>query len=95
MKKDISLVSALTGFQFNIKHLDGEEYTIITEKGEVIGDQQKKIIKGLGMPFHKDPMTTGNLVIEFRVIMPKRDEISKEKLEALASLLPGKINDRP
>lgn len=47
------------------------------------------------MPFHKDPMTTGNLVIEFRVIMPKRDEISKEKLEALASLLPGKINDRP
>jgi len=43
----------------------------------VIGDLQKKVIRGLGMPFHKDPMSHGNLIIEFNVIMPKRDEISK------------------
>ena len=43
----------------------------------MIGDHQKKIIRGLGLPFHKDPMSQGNLVIEFNVIMPKRDELSK------------------
>ena len=63
MKKDINLVEALTGFEFNLKHLDGEEYKIYTGKGEVIGDHQKKVIRGLGMPFHRDQMSHGNLVI--------------------------------
>lgn len=39
MKKNINLVEALTGFEFNVKHLDGEQYKICTEKGEIIGDQ--------------------------------------------------------
>jgi hypothetical protein len=29
----------------------------------VIGDEDKKIIKGLGMPFYKDPTDSGNLII--------------------------------
>jgi len=33
----------------------------------------KKVVRGLGMPFHKDPLSHGNLVIEFHVVMPKRD----------------------
>lgn len=38
IKKDITLLQALTGFEFKIKHLDGTEYTIYTGKGEVISD---------------------------------------------------------
>lgn len=29
------------------------------------------------MPLYKDPQTTGNLIIEFHVVMPKREELSK------------------
>lgn len=47
------------------------------------------------MPFFKDPMSHGNLIIEFHVIMPKRGEISKEQIDSLVAILPGKINKRP
>lgn len=63
MKKNISLLEALTGFEFKLKHLDGSEYTIYTQKGEVIADEMKKVVRGLGMPFYKDPMSHGNLII--------------------------------
>lgn len=95
MKKQITLLEALTGFDFKLKHLDGSEYTIYTKSGEIVGDHEKKVVRGLGMPFHKDQMSHGNLIIEFKVIMPKRGDISKENLEALANILPGKVNKRP
>lgn len=77
MKKQITLLEALTGFDFKLKHLDGSELTIYTGKGQVVGDHDKKVVRGLGMPFHKDPMAHGNLIVEFKVIMPKRGELSK------------------
>lgn len=40
-------------------------------------------------------MSHGNLIIEFKVVMPKRGDLSKEQIEALSTLLPGKINKRP
>lgn len=33
----------------------------------MIGDKEKKIIRGLGMPFHKDSMSCGNLIIDFKI----------------------------
>ena len=50
---------------------------ISTEKDEIIGDSAKKVVKGLGMPFYKEPESYGNLIIEFHVEMPKSGDISK------------------
>jgi DnaJ-class molecular chaperone len=47
------------------------------------------------MPFFKDPMSNGNLIIEFDIEMPKRGQLTKEQLDALATILPGKVNERP
>ena len=33
MKKTITLVEALTGFEFNLTHLDGAVYKVYTAKG--------------------------------------------------------------
>ena len=95
MKKEISLVEALVGFEFKLKHLDGTIYTIYTSRGEVLGDKDKKVVRGLGLPFFKDPMSYGNLIINFHVNMPERGEFDKEQLLELAKLLPGKVSDRP
>lgn len=83
------------GFEFKVKHLDGSTFNIYTGKGEVLGDKDKKVVRGLGMPFFKDPMSFGNLIIEFKINMPKRGELSQEQLKELATLLPGKVNERP
>ena len=95
MKKTINLVEALVGFEFKLKHLDGQVYTIYTGKNEIIGDKDKKVVRGLGMPFFKDPMSHGNLVINFEVKMPTRGDLDKDTLAELAKLLPGKVNERP
>ncbi len=47
------------------------------------------------MPFHKDPMSHGNLIIEFEVKMPERGDLNKEQISKLINILPGKVNPRP
>lgn len=63
--KKITLLEALTGFEFTLKHLDGTVHQISLLKNEVISDQENKIVRGLGMPFYKDPMNFGNLIVQF------------------------------
>lgn len=47
------------------------------------------------MPFFKNQKERGNLIIEFKVTMPKRGDLTPKQLEALTQVLPGKINARP
>ena len=47
------------------------------------------------MPFFGTEEEHGNLVIQFKVVMPKRGELNPEQIKALSSVLPGKINERP
>ena len=42
------------------------------------------------MPFYKDPMSHGNLYIEFIVNFPKKNQISGTNLEKIAKILNGK-----
>lgn len=53
LKKKITLVEALIGFEFQLKHLDGQTYNIYTARGEIISDKEKKTVRGLGMPHFK------------------------------------------
>lgn len=76
--KDISLLEALTGTNFEFKHLDGEKFKVTTLPGDVIEHQEVKCIKGKGMPFFKDAMGHGNLYIRFNVKFPKRGQLTKE-----------------
>lgn len=42
------------------------------------------------MPFYKDPMSHGNLYIEFIVNFPKKNQISNANIEKIANILGGK-----
>jgi hypothetical protein len=46
-----------------IKHLDGKKHLLATCPGEVLQNEDLKTIRGLGLPFYKDPMQHGNLYI--------------------------------
>jgi len=39
IEKDITLIEALTGFNFEIKHLNGEKLTLTTTKDEIIAHE--------------------------------------------------------
>ena len=95
IRKKISLLDALTGFEFTVKHLDGSTHQVSLLKNEIISDQENKIVRGLGMPFFKDSMNNGNLIVQFEVVMPPKSSIGKDKFEALEKILGGKIQPRP
>lgn len=93
--KKVSLLEALTGVTMEIEHLDGKKYTIATAPGEVLANAEVKTVKGLGMPFYKDGMSHGNLLIEFLVDFPPAGSITPQKAEKLAKILGGMETEKP
>jgi len=88
MKKKINLVTALTGGQFTITHLDNRVLSIKIQPGEVIKQNDVKVIENEGMPTYRDPFRKGNLVIVFDVEFPPSNWTTPENLEILRNILP-------
>lgn len=78
MKKEITLFEALTGYKFVLNHLDGRKLLLESRPGDVTSPGDMKIIRGEGMPIHKNPFDKGHLFIEFVVKMPKASEMAVE-----------------
>lgn len=81
-KKDITLKEALTGFKFDIKHINGKTYTINNEGGNIIPSNYKKEIVNLGMSRQNN---VGKLLIIFNVIFPEK--LSPEQIKSLKEIL--------
>jgi len=89
INKKISLLEALCGVNFKIKHLDGTDVTICSAPSDVIASGDLKVIQGKGMPFYQDSMSYGNLIIKFEVEFPKPGSLKKDVIEQLKKVLPG------
>jgi DnaJ family protein A protein 2 len=77
----ISLVEALTSFEFVIEHLDGRKIHIKSRDGEVVKPGELKTVKECGMPFFDSPFRFGSLFINFEIIFPEKiDDIQKDNL---------------
>ncbi len=74
-EKKITLLEALTGFSFQVTHLDGRVLKVVTMPGEVIENGSTKMIRNQGMPFFKDEMGSGNLFVRFKVEFPKKGQL--------------------
>ena len=75
------------GFTFRVPYLDGQDFLVSSTKGEVVVHGKKMVVKGKGLPFFKDTMSTGNLLIAFCVVMPLQlSDASKLTLEKVKTL---------
>jgi DnaJ-class molecular chaperone len=83
MAKEITLKQALLGFSFTLKYLDGKDLVISSVPGEVIEFGAAKSVKGKGLPFYKDKMSHGNLIIKFSVKFPKANELTEDVRAAI------------
>jgi len=81
-KKEISLKESLSGFKFDIKHINGKTYTINNEPGNIISPNYIKEIDNLGMIRGS---TTGKLVIYFSVTFPYK--LTEEQITKLREIL--------
>ena len=82
LKKEITLKQSLTGFKFDIKHINGKTYTINNDGGNIIPSNYVKEISNLGMT-RED--VTGKLIIEFKVLFPEK--LTEEQITKLKEIL--------
>lgn len=87
LQKQITLKEALLGFTFNIPFLDGKKITISSLPGEVTTHGDVKTVKGKGLPFYKDIMNHGNLIVAFKVQFPDFKQLSQENRELLQKVI--------
>ena len=70
IEKEITLLQALTGVDFVLKHLDGSKIRIKNDPGEVIKPNDIKTVLERGLPFHKQSYKFGNLYVLFKIVFP-------------------------
>jgi DnaJ family protein A protein 1 len=85
MKKQISLLEALTTTQFCFRHLD--DRVIKVDYDGIIKPNQSMIIEKEGMPKFNEPMFRGDLIILFDVIFPH--VLEKDRSKYLVKILPA------
>jgi DnaJ family protein A protein 2 len=90
IRKSITLLEALTGFQIVVTHLDGRKLIIKNKPGEIIRPVVEgrglKAVRGEGMPTHKNPFVKGNLFILIDIVFP--ESLEDSTMNDLKQLLP-------
>ena len=84
-KKSISLVEALTGFQFYLPHMDGRVLHVKSDPSLIVRPGDVKAIMHEGMPQKHNPYVKGNLYIELDVVFPQ--SLTPGKKEQLLKVL--------
>jgi DnaJ family protein A protein 2 len=84
LKKDITLVEAISGFEFQVKHLDGRTIKVKNDpSGTIVKPGDVQIIRNEGMPTGN---SKGDLYIVFDVKFPKSKFVPVENLQKLESI---------
>lgn len=89
MTKNISLLEALSGFKFTLKHLDGTDHLIQSSQGEVVKPGDMKTVEDMGMPIMQTPYKHGNLFIYFEVEFPLTVNLTPAQDTGLKEILPA------
>jgi DnaJ family protein A protein 2 len=91
IKRDITLLEALTGVSFVLTHLDGKKILVKNDVGEIVNPGVLKTLREKGMPFYNMTFKYGNLYIEFNILFPKALEI-ENSAEILEKVLLTRLN---
>ncbi|XP_077423243.1 dnaJ homolog subfamily A member 1 [Vanacampus margaritifer] len=84
----IKLVEALCGFKKAISTLDDRTLLISSQPGEVIKNNDTKVIQNEGMPVYRSPYEKGQLFIKFQVEFPEKHWLPEHLMFQLERLLP-------
>lgn len=78
LEYSISPEESKNGFSFNLKHIDGSFITLYTSSGDCVGDEERRVVRGLGFPLNRNNEVFGDLIVLFRV---NTDIKERERIE--------------
>lgn len=84
--KKVGLIEALSGFSFNLSHLNDTDVTISVPAKTVVRHLDVMRVRNLGMPKYKESLSFGDLYVNFEVLCPKN--LSTDQIAKLSELLP-------
>lgn len=87
--RTITLQEALCGFKFHLQHMDGRDVVVSSQEGDVVAPDSLRVVSGEGMPFRRDPLSRGRLIVHFTVKFPEPHQVSDGIRKQLCALLPG------
>ncbi|XP_061678552.1 dnaJ homolog subfamily A member 4 [Syngnathoides biaculeatus] len=88
MTMSIKLVEALCGFKKAINTLDDRTLLMSSLPGEVIKNNDTKVIQNEGMPVYRSPYEKGQLFVQFQVEFPEKHWLPEHLMFQLERLLP-------
>jgi DnaJ family protein A protein 2 len=88
LEQQITLLEALTGYQFVIRHLDNRNLLVKSSSNEIIRPGEVKVLPDEGMPIYNKPSERGRLIVKFRVKFPESHDITPDIAQKLSALLP-------
>jgi len=96
MKQSITLVEALTGFEFSFQHLDKRNIVVKSAPEHVVKPGDVMAIPEMGMPIYGRPFSWGRMLVKFDVVFPLFSEV-QSKLSEIRQCLPApaKSQDAP
>jgi len=102
IKKDLTLLEALTGYEFPVTHLDGRTIIVKSTPGEIIRPDNGvasepfiKCVEDEGMPKQGSPFEKGRLFIYFRIVFPTQGSLGASAIAALKTALPAPSPNDP
>jgi len=95
MKKEITLLEALTGVKLVVEHLDGHSVHVTSKPGAVIAHEAVKQVADEGMPVFGHTHVRGALFIQFEVKFPATLDLTDAQRKVLAALLPKPAGGLP
>lgn len=88
IEKKITLMEALCGFRFKVRHLDGRKLVIRSDSGVVYKPGDVKAVLNEGMPTRQSQFQRGNLYIKFNVVFPPSHSLNDNHKKLLSTILP-------
>ncbi|KAI0985716.1 hypothetical protein GJ496_010575 [Pomphorhynchus laevis] len=92
LKLSITLSEALCQFVRTVTTLDNRILIVRLLEGEIIRPGDIRCVLNEGMPFYRNVMEKGRLIIMFDIVFPKKNEIDMRSISKLESILPPRPN---
>lgn len=88
MKKEVTLLEALTGTDFEVAHVGGHRLRVTTPRGLVLKPDAVLQVPDEGMPVAGHGHVKGVLFVQFEVAFPDRLDITDAMAKILSGVLP-------